>query len=135
MDKEQETKPTGFDLKVTYRDEKTGLVIDNDSYTLRVLGSADGKTRLWERPKGSGNLFDRKGNSIGRWVMDPKTKKGQHEEKAEHIAWTRPETQDQKLARSLNEKDQKIAELERELLSISEEKTKKDTKPFTKPGA
>lgn len=132
-DETKETEaPKGFDLVTHKRDPKTGLVIEKDPYILRVLGAADGgKTRVWERPAGSGNLWDKSNTPIGRWD------KTQPEGKrfiagAEHIAWTPPETNDQKLARSLVEKESKISELERELAAIKAEEKKKSPVPAQK---
>lgn len=119
-----ENTEKGFDLRVTHRDPKTGLIVAETPYVLRVLASGDGgKTQLWERPKHSGNLFEKSGKPCGRWIVDPKTKIGRHDPSAEHIAYIPPETQDQKLARSLNEKDARIAALESELLSIKKDST------------
>lgn len=118
MTEDEPAQKTGFNLVVTHRDEKTGLVVERDPYILRVCEAAGGgKSRSWERPAGSGNLFDKKGHPIGRWV------KGKLVEGAEHIAFVRPLTADQQLAKSLGEKDIRIAELERELKAIETERT------------
>ena len=127
----QET-PKGFDLTTHRRDPKTGLVIESDPYILRILGGTDGgKSRVWERPAGSGNLWDKSNQPIGRWD------KTQPEGKrfiagAPHVEWTPPETKDQKLARSLVEKESKINELERELAAIKAEEKKKTPTPAQK---
>lgn len=109
-----------FNKTVTYRDEATGMITHTDPYVLRV-GKADdgGKTRTWERPPGSGNLFDSKGNPIGRRVN------GKHVVDAEHVAFKAPETSDTKLARETLEKDARISELEKQLAGIKAEKEKK----------
>jgi uncharacterized small protein (DUF1192 family) len=122
---EDQTQPQGFNLVVTYRDEKTGLVTHTDPYTLRVLpGPGGGKARYWERPAGSGNLFDKKGQPAGRW--DRTKPEGQRfDAKAAHVAFARPETEDAKLARSVIEKDAHIAELKRELEAIRAEREDK----------
>lgn len=121
-------KPKGFNIQVTYRNEKTGLVTHSDPYTLRVVSASDGKTKMWERPTGSGNLFNSKNEPIGRWVIDPKTKRGTFQKDAAHIEFTPPETKDQKLARSLTEKENKIQALEKELQAIKAETKKADKK-------
>ena len=119
----EEVFQQGFDLQVTHRDEKTGLVMSSNPYTLRVLQDKDGgKMRLWERPIGSGNLWDKKGNPIGRWLVDESTKRGKFIKGEPHTAFTPPPTEDQKLARSLTEKDSRIAALEKELQSMKLEK-------------
>lgn len=126
MFEDMEDAPKGFDLQVTRRDPKTGLVISNNPYTMRVIASADGgKTRIFERPVGSGNMWDKKGNPIGRWLTDEKTKKGKFVPGVEHMVFSPPETDDQKLARSLTEKEARIAELEKELSNIRVESKKK----------
>lgn len=136
-----EEKPqTGFNLIVTKRDDKTGLVTEKDPYILRVIGETGSseKQRLWERPAGSGNLWDKSNNPVGRWVYEEKVIKGKKVKEgkfvadAPHIAFTPPQTKDQILAKSLSEKEVKIAELERELLSI---KTEKDKRSGVAPAA
>lgn len=122
---QEEAADQGFNLVVHHRDEKTGLVTKVDSYTLRVCAAADGgKTQLWERPKNSGNIFNKQGEPIGRWEMDAKTKKGKFVADAAHIAFVPPLTEDQKLAQELTRKDVRIAELEREMASIMLEREK-----------
>lgn len=126
MDQVEQQQEKKFNIQVTYRDERTGRVIKTDPYICRVIQTADGgKGKVWERPAGSGNLFNSKNEPIGRWVVDPKTKKGKHDPDAQHVKFTAPETADQKLARSLNEKDARIAELEKEMASIKSENKKK----------
>lgn len=129
----EEETPKGFDLVVTHRDPKTGLVVRENPYILRVIGETGSseKQRLWERPKGSGNLFDKHNNPVGRWVYEDKIVKGKkirvgsYDEKAEHVAFTPPPTKDQLLAQGISERDVKIAELERELNAIKAENEKK----------
>lgn len=122
---EESEVPKGFDLTVTHRDPKTGVIVRRDPYILRVTAAAEGgKSRLYERPAGSGNLWDRKGEPIGRWVIDEKTKRGKFVAGAPHIEFIPPKTADQKLAQSVSEKDVKIAELEKELAAIRVEKDK-----------
>lgn len=132
MDSTTEQTPKGFDLRVTHRDEKTGLITHTTPYTLRVIGngSGGGTTKLWERPSGSGNLWNKKGDPIGRWVKDEKGV-GRWDKEAKHIDFTPPETKDQKLAREVAAKDVKIAEMERELAAIRAEQ-EKSAKPATK---
>lgn len=121
---EEDEKPKGFDLTVTHRHPKTGLVTHSDPYVLRVLASGEGKARVWERPAGSGNLWDINNNPIGRW--DKTKPEGERFLKDEpHIAWTAPLTEDQKLARSVVEKDVRIQELEKELAAIQAEREAK----------
>lgn len=111
---------------VTHRDERTGLVTHSDPYTLRVCGVQGGeKTEIFERPPGSGNCFNKAGQAIGRWIIDPKTKKGALKEGEPHVAFERPPTKDEQLKKSLVTKDARIAELERELAAINAEKEKK----------
>lgn len=128
-----ESQQKGFDLTVTHRDEKTGQVIRTEPYILRVIGEvgSNEKTRLWERPAGSGNLFDKKGNAVGRWVYEDKIVKGKKvrtgkfEPDVEHVEFVAPQTEDQKLRQQLTEDKAKIAELERELAAVRMEKEKK----------
>lgn len=113
---QEEIESQGFNLRVTYRDEKSGVVVDKDPYILRVADRA----RYWERPVGSGNLFDKKGNPVGRW--DVNKPEGKRFLKGEpHVAFEKPLTQDQKLARELVEKSARIETLEKELSLIKGE--------------
>lgn len=118
----QEEEVVGFDpRKVTIRDPKTGLIVKTNPYTLRIVGlDGGGKSRLLEMPKGSGNIFNMKMEPIGRW------EKGEFVEGKEHIEFTPPETDDQKLAREVVESKSKIAELERELAQIRAESERKN---------
>lgn len=130
----EEEKTKGFSLVVHKRDEKTGLVLSEDPYILRTvsLGQSGDKARVWERPKGSGNLWDNDNNPIGRWdKTKPEGKRFLKDEP--HIAWTAPETKDQKLARALGEQQTKIAELERKLIEM--EQAKKDAPQKKTQGA
>lgn len=122
----EEAVDLGFDLQVTHRDEATGLVTHTNPYVMRVIAASDGgKMRIWERPVGSGNLWDKKGNPIGRWLVDEKTKRGKFVKDAEHVKFVPPPTEDQKLAASLVEKDARIAALEKEIESHRAESKKK----------
>jgi hypothetical protein len=116
MSLREQNAPQGFDLRVTFRDDKTGQVTHTNPYTMRVVAAADGgKTRIFERPVGSGNMWNKKGEPIGRWEG------GKFLAGEKHLAFTLPETKDQILARSVVEKDNHIAQLERELASIRNE--------------
>lgn len=112
-----------FDTQVTFRDH-LGRVVKKNPYVLRVIaGPNGGKTELYERPVGSGNIFDGQGRPFGRWVD------GTHKEKEAHVAFTPPETDDQKLARTLVEQERKIEQLQKELAAIkAEEKPAKAEK-------
>lgn len=128
-----ESQQKGFDLVVTHRDEKTGQITRTEPYILRVIGEvgSNEKSRLWERPAGSGNLFDKKGNPVGRWVYEEKSVKGKKVRTGkfvpdvEHVEFVPPQTEDQKLRYEMTENKAKIAELERELAAIKAEKEKK----------
>jgi len=116
---QEEKKAEGFDLIVTHRDVKTGLVTHSNPYILRVCGEQGNsvKARYWERPKGSGNLFDKKGQPVGRW--DASKPEGERFIKgAKHIEWVAPLTEDQKIA-------QENAALKAELAQLKAEQAKK----------
>lgn len=125
-DKEMTPEKKGFDLTVTHRDEKTGLITHTTPYVLRVCGEqgSDQKARYWERPKGSGNLFDKHNNPIGRWITEEKVIKGKrvnagkYDPDAAHIEWHPPMTVDQIIA-------QENAALKAELASLKAETEKK----------
>lgn len=130
MDMEQE-KPK-FDLVVTHRDPKSGLVTKTTPYILRVCGETGSseKTQMWERPAGSGNLFDKEMNPVGRWVYEEQKVKGKmvrvghHEPEAEHIVFVPPMTADEKLRHEMAETQVKLAEAQKELASIKAEREK-----------
>lgn len=125
----QEQPVIGFDTRVTHRDPKTGLVAAQDPYTLRVVSEGTDKIYLFERPVGSGNLFGKQGNKLGRWVKNEWVKD------APHVEFIMPETQDEKLAREYAQKDLEIAELQKELAAVKAEKEKKTQPPKTDKGA
>ncbi len=123
-------------LIVHHRDDKTGQVKSEDAYVLHVIGGENGeKMRLFERPKGSGNVFDGQGRPAGRW--DKNAREGSRFLKGvEHIAFTAPETQDQKLKREMIETNSENAALKAELAAIKAEKESRDSKSADKkPGA
>lgn len=122
-----------FDLVVTHRDPKTGLVTKQTPYILRVCGEqgSDQRSRMWERPAGSGNVFDRENNPVGRWIYEDqviqgkKVRIGKHDPKAAHIEWAPPLTEDQKIA-------QENATLKAEIAALKAEQSQKDPTPTTK---
>jgi hypothetical protein len=119
-----------FDLQVTHRDNKTGKVIRNNPYIARVIKAEDGgKTTVFERPAGSGNLWDKKDAPVGRW------ENGSWKKEATHVEFQVPETQDDKLKRSLIEKDVKLAAALKELEAIKAERAagEKEVKAAAKP--
>jgi len=128
---EQEVKKQGFDLTVTHRDPHTGLITHRNPYTLRIVASSDGsKQRLWERPSGSGNIWDRHGNPAGRFektIVEGKSV-GKFVAGAKHKEFVKPLTADQLLANSLVTKDSRIAELEKELANIRADQENKVAK-------
>jgi hypothetical protein len=91
----------GFDLTVTHRDPYTGVITHTDPYIMRSLKAegGSGRTRVWERPAGSGNLFDRDNEPVGRWVKDGENPNGVFKRGAPHVAYEAPLTNDQKVAR------------------------------------
>ncbi len=123
VEEKEETKK-GFDLTVTHRDSKTGLVTKHDPYTLRVIDHE----RLWERPAGSGNLWDKENNPIGRWISKTEVIKGKkavtgtYDPNAQHVAWEPPLTEDQKIAKE-------NATLRQELAALKAEKAKTEAPP------
>lgn len=133
---ELETPKQKFDLVVTKRHPRTGEIISHSPYILRVVGEVGSseKSRYWERPAGSGNLFDRDNNPIGRWeyeekvVKGKKVREGKFVEGAPHVEWVPPMTQDQKIARE-------NAALKAELASLKAEKEKQSAAPKKDKGA
>ena len=132
MDMEQKPK---FDLVVTHRDPKSGMITHTTPYILRRVGEVGSseKTDLWERPSGSGNLFDAEMNPVGRWVYEEQkikgkvVKVGHHEPDAEHIAFVPPLTADEKLRQEVAATQVELAETKRELAAIKAEREKAST--------
>ena len=122
---EEEVKIKGFDTKVTHRDPKTGLIIKKTPYIKRVCGKvAGGSDRYFEKPAGSGNLFNKKGEPVGRW--DSNLAEGKRcIPCASHIEFAVPQTEDDKLAKSLILKERENATLKAELNALKMEKEKK----------
>lgn len=119
----EEMQKQGFDFLVTHRDRKTGAITHKNPYIMRVIASPEGgKTKIFERPVGSGNIWNAKGEPIGRWVNNS-FKKGEA-----HIEFIAPKTEDQKLKESLLSQQARIAELEKELLSVKAEENKSGKK-------
>lgn len=114
----------GFDLKTETRDPKTGLVVSRNPYRLRVIGDGSGnRQKLMERPVGSGNIYNMEGKPVGRWeetVVEGKPV-GKFVEGAAHKVFVAPLTDDQKLAKSVVDANNKIAALEKELANIRAE--------------
>jgi hypothetical protein len=121
----EESEVKGFDMRVTHRDPRTGQITRRDPYIMRtVKKDGGGSAQYFERPSGSGNLFDGQGNPCGRW--DATKKEGErYDAKASHIAWERPKTEDEKLANALIAADAKNKALEAELAAVKAESAKK----------
>jgi hypothetical protein len=130
-----EDEPKSWPPKVTHRHPKSGHIIKQDNYIMRTVGSTDKNNRdrinYVEYPAGSGNLWDKKWNAIGRW--DKNAPEGKRFIKGEaHALWAPPETEDQVLAKEMAQDKQRIAELEKELAAISAEKADKKSAPTKK---
>lgn len=128
----QEEEVKGFDTKVTHRDPRTGQIVRRDPYIKRVCSKeGGGVARYFERPAGSGNLWDKQGNPVGRW--DGSKPEGERYLKnAAHIAWERPKTEDEKLAAELISREQENAALKAELAAMKAEQAKSAGKPQDK---
>jgi len=114
----------GFDTRVTFRDQKTGQITKQDPYIQRVCGEGTNRSVFFERPAGSGNLWSVAGKPVGRW--DATKPEGERFiSNAEHVAWERPQTEDEKLASRLIAKDQENAILKAEVAALKAEKAKR----------
>lgn len=114
---EEELVEQGFDIKVTHRDPQTGIVLSQNPYNLIVHGEA--RKRLWERPKNSGNVFDRKGKPCGRFVRDEKGV-GKWNPLDPHVE-VKPElSNEERAAHALSAKDAEIAALKKELAAAEQ---------------
>lgn len=120
-----EVEVVGFDTRVTHRDPKTGRIVRQDPYIMRtVRKDGGGSAQYFERPAGSGNLFDGQNRPIGRW--DPTKKEGERFLAGQaHIAWERPKTEDEKLQAQLIAAETKTKILEAELAAVKAEAKKK----------
>lgn len=132
---EEEFAAQRFDIQVTHRDPESGLVTRQNPYNLIVHGEA--RKRLWERPKNSGNVFDKKGNPCGRFVRDEKGV-GKYDPFADHVE-VKPElSSTEKAQQVLFEKDERILALEKELAAVKAEAKQsapKQAKPKASPKA
>lgn len=100
--------PKLFDLK-THNFDPKGRLLSTNHYTLRIISGS----RYFERPVGSGNLFDEAGEPAGR-LVDGKVESG-----ALHIDFIPPrEATPEELAAE-------NAALQRELLAIKAEQAKR----------
>jgi hypothetical protein len=119
IEKQEAERPAGFDFQVTHRDSE-GMVSHSNPYTMHVLG-AGGNDRItvMERPKSSGNCWDAQNNPAGRIVLEEG--KLVHKPKEAHIAWSAPETKDQKLARETMKMRSENEALRKELEALKAE--------------
>lgn len=129
----------GFDLKVTHRDDRSGQVTHKNPYRLRVVGGKGGnRMKLWERPVGSGNLWNLQGKPVGRWIEEEK-EGGEvvmkYDPKAEHVSYEMPMTADQKLAQQANSVAAENETLRAELAAMKAEAEKKAAPAMEKPKA
>lgn len=122
---EEKEEVTGFNKKVTYRDPLSGQIVKKDPYIKRVCRSeGGGNTRYYERPIGSGNLWDAQGNAVGRW--DHTKPEGQRFIKdVEHKPYVPTMTEDEKLANKILATENKNKALLAELESVKAELAKK----------
>lgn len=125
---EEDLKNQGFDITVTHRDPQSGLITRQDPYTLIVCG--DAHQRLWERPKNSGNVYDRQGRPCGRYIRDPKTGKGEYKSFEDHVVVAPVLSNEDQARNAIHQKDTKIAELELKLIELERKQTaSKHVKP------
>lgn len=130
-------EPKGFDLTVTHRDPQTGLITKVDPYIKRVsaVTGSNERSRMWERPAGSGNLFDKQGNAIGRWIYEDKmvhgklVRGGKYDPDAKHIEWAPPLTADQKVAQENAALKAELAARDLEIKKLQGELAPRITKP------
>jgi len=126
--KEKETVAVGFDLTVTHRNQY-GEIVKQDPYTLIVsAGSDGGKVKLWERPKGSGNVWNRKGEPIGRYLRDERTGRGKFHAGAPHVEVVAPASPEEMYEKLTKDQAARIKALESELRAMQAE-NKKTQKP------
>lgn len=122
---QEEAEAQGFDLKVHHRDKRSGQVTHVNPYKLRIVG--EDRLKLYERPVGSGNLWNGQNKAVGRWIVEDKNgeKIEKYDPKAKHIEYTPPMTQDQVLARQVAEREVENATLRAELEAMKLEMQKK----------
>lgn len=110
MDQE---KRNAFDVTVTHRDPLTGVVVRQDPYKLTIKQTEQGRLSLYERPPGSGNLYDAQNKPCGRWKFEDGIKL--YDPKAAHIKVEPKETEEQKFARKLREIEAENERLKKQL--------------------
>jgi hypothetical protein len=110
-----------FDLTVHRRDQDSGEIVEVNPYSAHMMKTDGGTVTVFERPKGSGNCWDKFGNAAGRWDKDaPEGKR--YDSKAEHVAFIVPLTHDQKLRAEMLAKEEKNKQLEREIAALRAER-------------
>ena len=130
--KEHPAKPVGingepmFDNRVKIFNEKTGQILAYQPYAMHIFG--DSKEQIFERPMGSGNMYNAKGESIGRWEQDKKT--GHWKKFADEHIPTKPipVNVEERLSEELDAANAEIAQLKSELekRQAAEKRAKKD---------
>jgi len=122
-DKDEEVEEKkGFSLQTVYRNKKTGKIEREDYYIARYVQQGGGSVVYFERPAGSGNIWNGQGEAIGRW--DKTKPEGKRFIAGEpHIEWNPPETQDQKIAKENAALKAELAALKAEQNSKSAMKT------------
>lgn len=137
-----EIKDPKFDLIVHVRDEKSGEIIEVNSYIAHLMKTEGGTVTVFERPKGSGNCWDKFNKPAGRWLKEKKEGE-RYQPEAEHIAFIAPLTKDQKLRAEMFATEERNKQLERELALLRVEKAQNQatrgsavkTETAKKPGA
>jgi hypothetical protein len=116
--KEDTSSPANFDIKVTHYD-RSGAVVKQDPYTLIVAAAHEGgKTRLWERPKNSGNIFDRHGKPCGRIIRNPETGKSKYVKGEPHVFVPPVVSKEEQLLKQTSDQALRIKALEAELAAV-----------------
>lgn len=113
-----------FDSRVKIVNEKTGKILAYQPYVMHTFGEAN--VVIYERPPGSGNMFNAQGESIGRYEFKKDSGGTWSKFSDDHIA-TKPHPIDEKeaLRERLETTEAELAALKAE----RDDKSQKNSKP------
>lgn len=112
-----------FDARVHIRNEKTGALVKKQHYAWHMFGDK----KMFERPIGSGNMFNQAGEPIGKWEMN---KENGHWAKVSDV---QENAESYEMVGTVEDLIDENSELKAELAALKAEKeTKTEVKPTPK---
>lgn len=107
-----------FDNRTHIRDADSGRLLKKQPYAYHVFND----TKMWERPIGSGNMYNHFGDPIGRW-------KSAGRGAWEKISETHSDAPTYEKVMTVEDLVQRNSELELEVAALKAEQTAKTTPP------